>query len=401
LSLNERQYKRYQQSLKHHKTREERKELKEKARERKANQKRRRSSPADEEDAGFERMVSRRAHKRSATEVRTALERAFAGSPSQAERTGQVASVHRDRAVVLCDGEELVLELAARGGVGASDLAVGDRVGLAQRSDGRLHVVARFERSSELARPDPGDARRRLVIAANVERALIVMSAFGRGFKPGLIDRFLIALSRGGVEPMLCLNKADLVPQAEERDRLRAALAPYVEPGLTPRFTSTATGEGIEEVRAAIGTSTIVLVGQSGVGKSSLVNALDPEAQYAVAEVRAGDGKGRHTTTASTLRPLASGATLIDTPGIRSLGLWRLERAELAHEFPEFEPHVAGCRYRDCLHDHEPQCAVREAVEGGALEAARYASYLRILASLDACRAGRGRGGAAVAPPPA
>ena len=195
---------------------------------------------------------------------------------------------------------------------------------------------------------------------------------------PRLIDRYLIAVEHSGAQPVLVVNKIDLLEEDRRHDLL-ATLQPYRALGMPVLTCSVERGEGIEEIRAALSGNTCVFVGQSGVGKSSLLNALDSDAAASVGAVRDRDGRGRHTTTASALYDLAGGIRVIDTPGIRKFSVEDDDPAAIAAGFTEFAPLADGCRYRDCTHVHEPGCAVRRAVEDGAVPRSRYESYLKLL----------------------
>lgn len=260
------------------------------------------------------------------------------------------------------------------------DVVAGDRVQLATR-DGHTYVHSVRSRRSVIARPDPHERGRELVLAANIDLALIVVSVRAPPLHPRLIDRFMVVIQRGGAEAVLCVNKWDLLDSDEARDEALAALAPYADAGLA-RFTlSTRTGDGIDALRAYIHGRTTALVGHSGVGKSSLLNALDPRADAAIGAVSAAVGRGKHTTSSASMREVDGGTWLIDTPGVRALGL-DLDKTSLATYFPEFDAHAVGCRFRDCAHMNEPRCAVRDAAQTGSLSPARYDTYLRILATL-------------------
>jgi ribosome biogenesis GTPase len=209
-------------------------------------------------------------------------------------------------------------------------------------------VAAISTRRTTLTRTDPGNPHRELVIAANVDLLLIVAPILDPPFRPGLVDRYLIAAARGGIRPVLCLNKTDLYADTSPAD-----IFPI------PKVRCSAlTGQGIDELRDLIEGNLAVLAGHSGAGKSSLLNALTSEARVTVGGLNADTGKGRHTTTASRLYTLANGGRIIDTPGIRELGLGAVTRAELLAAFPDFGS--AQCRFADCLHRAEPGCEVRE-----------------------------------------
>jgi len=285
---------------------------------------------------------------------------------------GLVLAISRTECVVRCADESVTLRLPSPGDFRVS-IAVGDRV----RFD--LHtgqVGEALPRRTVLSRPDPHNAHRERVLVANVDLVAVVVPA--NRIRPGLIDRFLIGIERGGADALICANKVDLCEPPE----LWTRLEPYAALDVPIVMCSAATGFGIDRLRERISDKLCAFVGQSGVGKSSLLNRLAPGADAATTAVRDHDGKGRHTTTSSTLYDAGGGAQIIDTPGIRSFGLWRLDRRELAAYFPEFAQ-LGACRFRDCTHSHEPGCALEEAVSDGRLSRARWATYSRILRSLD------------------
>lgn len=258
-----------------------------------------------------------------------------------------------------------------------SDLAVGDRVLLEERA-GRHRVAGVLPRRSTLSRRDPHNPRRERVLVANVDTVVIVAALKQPPLRTGMIERFLIAIERGGAQPLLVANKADLCDETELQAEL-GKLEPYRRRGIRLVVCSAADARGIDELRCLLEGRLCAFVGKSGVGKTSLLNTLAPELVLATAEVRARDGKGRHTTTRSTLHELAGGARVIDTPGIRALGLERLDAGELGRYFPEFEIFAGGCRFRDCSHSHEPDCEVQLAVQEGHIGHARWLAYLRLL----------------------
>jgi ribosome biogenesis GTPase len=366
----QRQLARFRKQMRHLTSRDEELQRKQQAKARRAQQPKRQRDEWSEDDAGetFAKM------RRAAATPRAGGARAV---PDDLPRA-TVTAVHHAR--VDLDfaparvAPRLLLDPRFR-------LVVGDEVAF-ERTDGPARVVALLPRRSFLARPDPGNAHKELLLAANVDVAVIVASVQDPPLRPGLIDRFLLALQRGSVAPLLCVNKVDLLDDAG-RAALAAMLLPYVEQSVPVLHCSASTGQGVDELRAQLRARTCVFVGHSGVGKSSLLNAIDPEGGRSVGSVRAGDGRGRHTTAASSLRQLGDGTRVIDTPGIRAFGFDRLSVQELRDGFPELLPFAAGCRFADCTHAHEPACAVRAAVAAGQLSAVRFGSYLRLLAGMD------------------
>ncbi len=258
-----------------------------------------------------------------------------------------------------------------------SGLAVGDEVLLEPRGDGH-RVTAVLPRRSLLMRADPHDARRSRAIAANVDIVVVVVAAKAPPLHPRLIDRYLVAVERSGARAALVVNKADLLDDDERRDVL-ALLQPYRGLGVPVLTCSAADGEGIEDLRGVLAGAICVFVGQSGVGKSSLLNALHATAAARTGAVRAGDGRGRHTTSASSLYELPGDIRVIDTPGIRRFSVDDADAATLADGFAEFAPYAERCKYRDCTHTHEPGCAVIAAVRDGAIARSRYTSYRKLL----------------------
>lgn len=298
---------------------------------------------------------------------------------------GLVVSITRGQCEVELDGAPLVCHVPkALALTQGTDLAVGDRVTVARRPGGALAVAAILPRTSRLSRPDPFLAHRERVIAANVDLAVVVVSLRRPPLSPGLIDRFLVALAHGGVAAAIAVNKIDLAREPREEDPELALLEPYRDLDTPFVFCSGKTGEGIVDLAALIAGKTAVLVGHSGVGKSALLSALAPDFDVRVGEVSDHWGKGKHTTTRSRIYDLGQGTRLIDTPGIREFGLWKMAPADLALFFDEFEEPAAACHFNDCTHSHEPTCAVREAAERGDIPPERYATYLRILESLQA-----------------
>ena len=256
-----------------------------------------------------------------------------------------------------------------------TDVAAGDRVLIAP--DNR-RVGQILPRRTALSRPDPHNPRVERVIAATIDVVVNVMSLKSPPLRPGLIDRYLIAIDKSGAAPLICVNKMDLLESDDDLDALR----PYYEMGIAVILCSAATGAGMNELADTLAGQICVFSGHSGVGKSSILNALDPELRLATSRVSHATMTGRHTTTGSSLHRLPNGAMIIDTPGIREFGLWRVTAAEVRHYFRDLAEHAAGCAFSDCTHSHEPDCAVKQAVAAGSISAARYAGYRRIMESL-------------------
>lgn len=256
-----------------------------------------------------------------------------------------------------------------------SALAVGDRV-VTENEEDVCRLAAILPRRTVLSRPDPLNPRRQRLIAANIDVVIHVVSVKTPPLRPRLIDRFLIAIQRGGARPMICVNKIDLVAP-EERARQLAPLDIYRALEVPVIACSSSTGDGLDTLRGAVLGKTCALVGHSGVGKSSILNALDQRLQITTGDLHR-RGTGRHTTSTSTLHDLGGGTLLIDTPGIREFGLWDLTLDTLRDYFPEFAEAAEYCRFNDCTHLHEPQCAVKDRAASGEISAARYDAYVRL-----------------------
>lgn len=260
-------------------------------------------------------------------------------------------------------------------------VAPGDAVVLQQREDAPPLVIEVLPRRSTLSRPDPMDPRLQRVLAANIDLVLIVSSAKSPAFKPGLVDRALVAVQAGDSQPVIVVTKVDLL-DPRKRAALEAELLHYRELGVEVHLVSTVDGEGIEALRQCLVGKVSTVVGHSGVGKSSLLNALQGTETAAVGRVRQGDGKGRHTTTRAELHELPGGGFLIDTPGVRAFGLWGLDLDLLREVFPDLP--TTDCRYDDCKHQGEPEvdCAIKRGLSEGRIPAARYRTWLRLLAEI-------------------
>ena len=257
-------------------------------------------------------------------------------------------------------------------------LVVGDAVIFEEDERGILHILRRRKRRSWIVRMR-GDRARGVnaleehTIAANVDSAVIVAAADSPPFHPRFIDRYLAVLQNGNVEPVICLNKIDLTTERHPiLSFYRKLNIPIIE-------TSVVTGEGLPQLGEMLDGKTAVFLGQSGVGKSSISNAILPDASIAVADVSKKGSKGRHTTTTSNLYRWQKDSYIIDTPGIRSLGIENIDKDRIRFFFSEFAGFEDQCNYTDCLHDHEPDCAVKTSAESGEINMYRYESYLRML----------------------
>jgi ribosome biogenesis GTPase len=257
----------------------------------------------------------------------------------------------------------------------ADRVVAGDEVRLA-RQDDRWIIEGVAPRRSQLARRAPGPGRRRpKVMVANVDRVVIVLAAARPDPNPRTLDRLLVLAEASALDALIVLNKADLVDDANAA----AFLAPYRAAGYRTLVTSSLLGEGVAELRAELCHGRSVLTGPSGVGKSSLLNAVQPGLGLRIGEISPAVLKGRHTTVAARLIRLECGGYVADTPGLREVGMWGVEKSRLDHCFPELRPLLGHCRFDNCSHTHEPACAVREAVTAGDVSGSRYDSYLVLL----------------------
>ena len=265
-------------------------------------------------------------------------------------------------------------------------LAVGDVVLLERDArDESWAITEILPRRSRLARRAPGGGWGERIVAANVDQVVIVFAAAKPDPHPRMLDRFLVIAEGNRIPARIVINKVDLVGEGAARDRFAA----YERAGYPVHYTSTRGGEGegggvgLQELRTALGGRVSVFTGPSGVGKSSLLNALFPGANLRVGEISESVNKGRHTTVGALMLPLPDEehGYVVDTPGLREVGMWELPPEHLDDCFPEFRPFIGHCRFGDCTHVVEPDCAVREAV-GKGVSAERYESYVKLLQEL-------------------
>lgn len=256
-------------------------------------------------------------------------------------------------------------------------VVVGDVVGLSWEGTGpeAYPVVEDVEtRRTTFSRRSIGRDTTEQVVAANLDEVVVVAAMVEPEFKPGLVDRVFAQCAHSGLPARLVLNKID----AGDRGEAAAILEAYARAGFGAALASAHTGEGVEALRATLHHRCTLFVGHSGVGKSSLLNALEPSFELLVGRVNDKTGKGRHTTTAATLLRPEPDVELIDTPGVRAFGLWGIEPESLDRAWPDFAPCLGHCRFDDCVHGAEPGCAVRAAVAAGRIATRRYESFLKL-----------------------
>jgi ribosome biogenesis GTPase len=250
-------------------------------------------------------------------------------------------------------------------------VVIGDRVDLSR--SGEAWTIEEVEpRRSELVRRGRG-ARVAKILAANLDRVFVVVALREPRASSQLIDRLLVLVESSGMHPLLVLNKVDL---DGARDAAEKLVAKYEAIGYDVVVASAVTGEGIEAVGELLCAGTSALIGPSGAGKSSLLNAIEPDLELRTGGLSKKTGTGRHTTVGSRLIPLACGGRVADTPGFGDVALWSMPPDEISSCFPELVPLSAECRFRGCTHLHEPECAVRQALEEGRIERSRYDSYV-------------------------
>jgi ribosome biogenesis GTPase len=292
-------------------------------------------------------------------------------------RHGRVLSVHgltstvqaEDGRVFKCATRRLLKTLSTDQ---RHVVAAGDRVLFRPVASGEGFIERIEPRRGVLCRTSKG---RQHVIVANVDQLLIVVSAAEPGLKPNLIDRMLVTAEKAGIRPVICINKIDLVDLAP----MQPLIGVFGQMGYQVFQVSALTGAGIDAVRRLLREKESVVAGQSGVGKSSLLNAVEPGLDLRVNSVSDENQKGRHTTAGAHLIPLKDGGFVVDTPGVRQFQLWDVIPEEVAGFFRDLRPYVNFCRFPNCTHTHEAECAIKDAVADGRLDARRYDSYCQMV----------------------
>lgn len=257
-------------------------------------------------------------------------------------------------------------------------MAVGDKVKVNISQGTPYRIEELMERNNSLMRYSEGSYQKEILIASNIDYAIITVSCVQPMLKPGMIDRFIIQCGIDNIEPVICVNKIDLV---EDLDFYKEMLEYYMECGYKTFFVSATTGEGIPALKELITDNISVFSGQSGVGKSSVINTLMPSLDLKVGEISEYNEKGRHTTTNSKLLEWDFGGYLIDTPGIKTLALKRDNVSLVYNRFPGFSRF--SCYFNNCTHTHEDNCGVLDAVENGQIPLKVYESYLRVIESVN------------------
>lgn len=301
---------------------------------------------------------------------------------------GTVISNTGSRYRILIDGpDEQVLTAAAKGNLRikgirtTNPVAVGDRVEVSPNPNSEIAYITSIEpRRNYIIRRASNLSKESHILAANIDQALLICSLFRPQTATTFIDRFLATAEAYRVPAIIVINKIDLLETDSDRELLDAVSYLYSSIGYRVIRTSTVSGAGLDELREAVGGKTTLLSGNSGVGKSSIINALVPDAEVAVAEVSESHETGMHTTTFSRMYDLPGGGRLIDTPGVRGFGTLDFDKHEVSHFFPEIFEAGHDCRFSNCLHtEGEPGCAVLQQVADHLISARRYASYLSIL----------------------
>jgi ribosome biogenesis GTPase len=256
-------------------------------------------------------------------------------------------------------------------------LAVGDAVRVEQGTHADWSIVEIMPRRSKLARRAPGGAHGERILAANVDQVIVMFAATRPEPHPRMLDRFLVITEANQLPASIVINKMELA----DRAATEAMFAPYQRAGYDVHYVSVKGKLGLEPLHDAFAGRVSVLTGPSGVGKSSLLNAAFPGANLRVGEISESVQKGRHTTVGAVMLPLpgGDGGFIVDTPGLREVGVWEIPSDRLDHCFREFREHIDRCRFGDCVHVREPDCGVRDAVARGEVSTARYESYLLLL----------------------
>ena len=262
-------------------------------------------------------------------------------------------------------------------------VAVGDVVEVDADQEGSSVITEIGKRQNYLVRESPQKKEHTHIIASNIDQVVVIATLHQPRTSTGFIDRVLFMAEVYGIPGYVVFNKCDLYDE-EEMDQLMEYGGMYLEAGYPAFHTSATTGEHLAKLKSLLQNKTTLLTGHSGVGKSSLINALQPELNVRVGDISAYHEKGQHTTTFARMFPLAFGGFIVDTPGIKEFGMVHVTAEEAGHYFPEIRERMEHCKFNNCVHYHEKECAIREAVETGHMSGRRYLSYLSIYEELQA-----------------
>lgn len=290
--------------------------------------------------------------------------------------------------VRLENGEILPCRIVGKFRIGklklTNPVAVGDQVSvnIIEEETKVGNIVKIAHRRNYVVRQSPRKKHLLHLLSANIDQAILVVTIVNPSLKQGFIDRFLLMTEPQDIPVTIIINKSDLMNE-EDHDLFEYIKTVYESIGYSTLLTSATDNEGVEEVRQLLKDKTTMVCGQSGVGKSTLVNAIDASIDTRIGDISDYTGKGQHTTTFAEMFTLSFGGYLIDTPGIKSLSFNNLEPMDVAHNFRELFVLSAGCKFSDCTHREEPKCAVKAALEEGSISEYRYRSYLNILDGIE------------------